>query len=173
MDSLASESVVAWAEGADAGWEFWMAAARAGSLISRPGWDRRRAVGNALAGGAAVVVGVSEWCWWRWRRRRRSITQHAGRELGTVCLRCEEFASMLICKPRHQIHTGLEVSGKHSAATATTTTITTTTQLVNINNTSPALPKGEGGPAHRAPRADTTPIPSDCIRPQASSITAR
>jgi hypothetical protein len=108
VDSLASESVVAWAEGADAGWEFWMAAARAGSLISRPGWDRRRAVGNALAGGAAVVVGVSEWCWWSWRRRRRrrrrrSITQHAGRELGTVCLRCEEFASMLICKPRHQM----------------------------------------------------------------------
>jgi hypothetical protein len=59
VDSLASESVVAWAEGADAGWEFWMAAARAGSLISRPGWGRQRAIGNALAGGAAVVVGVS------------------------------------------------------------------------------------------------------------------
>jgi hypothetical protein len=54
LNSLASqsESVVSWAEGADAGWEFWMAAARAGSLLSRPGWDRRRAIGNALAGGS-------------------------------------------------------------------------------------------------------------------------
>ena len=50
-----------------------------------------------------MVVGVREWCWWRWRRRRRSIAQQAGRELGTVCLRCEEFASMLIRKPRHQM----------------------------------------------------------------------
>jgi len=151
VDSLASESVVAWAEGADAGWEFWMAAARAGSWISRPGWDRRRAVGNALAGGAAVVVGVSEWCWWRWRRRRRrSITQHAGREWGTVCSALRGVCLNVDLQAKTSDGpTGLEVSGKHSAATATTT-ITTTTQLVNINNTSPALTAKRRGDQHTA-----------------------
>jgi hypothetical protein len=171
VDSLASESVVAWAEGADAGWEFWMAAARAGSLISRPGWGRQRAIGNALAGGAAVVVGVSGGC----GEGGGGGEHYSARRtwIGTVCSTLRGVClSVDLQAKTSDGPTGLEVSRKHSAATATATT-TTTTQLVNINNTSPALPKGEGGPAHRAPPADTTPIPSDCIRPQASSITAR
>lgn len=100
-----------------------------------------------------------------------SITQRAGRGLGRFALRCEEFASVLICKPRHQMDPRVSKCLESTAAAAAAAD---PWQLVSIN-TSPALAEGEGGPAQRslAARADTTPIPSDCIRPQASSITAR
>jgi hypothetical protein len=103
-----------------------------------------------------------------------SITQRAGRGLGRFALRCEEFASVLICKPRHQMDPRVSKCLESTAAAAAAAAADPW-QLVSINNTSPALAEGEGGPAQRslAARADTTPIPSDCIRPQASSITAR
>jgi hypothetical protein len=112
VDSLARESVVAWAEGADAGWEFWMAAARAGSLISRPGWDRRRAIGNALAGGAAVVVGVSG----GGGEGGRGGEHYSARRtwIGTVCSALRGVClSVDLQAKTSDGPTGLEVSGKH------------------------------------------------------------
>jgi hypothetical protein len=55
VESLASESVVACAEGADAGWEFWMAAARAGSLVL---------LGPAGTGGEQLEMHWLEGRWW-------------------------------------------------------------------------------------------------------------
>jgi hypothetical protein len=112
VDSLASESVVAWAEGADAGWEFWMAAARAGSLISRPGWGRQRAIGNALAGGAAVVVGVSGGC----GEGGGGGEHYSARRtwIGTVCSTLRGVClSVDLQAKTSDGPTGLEVSGKH------------------------------------------------------------
>jgi hypothetical protein len=112
VESLASESVVACAEGADAGWEFWMAAARAGSLISRPGWGRQRAIGNALAGGAAVVVGVSG----GGGEGGGGGEHYSARRtwIGTVCSALRGVClSVDLQAKTSDGPTGLEVSGKH------------------------------------------------------------